>query len=319
MDGRRLEPRPFDRMIGFRAFEVDNGLSGGASRDGRIRVTAAYRNRPGRLEQTLAHEYLHLVQFQRGLQDRVHERLYPEDGDPTLDTALADSAILEGHGQYVADTYWRRYQGEGVSPSERLAARYENETAMFRRVTARYLWGARYLKARGAVDNFSALYSDLPRTTEEVLHPGTDDRPVPLNVTADPGSWLKVADGGRERAGELYLRLALRTEIDRERAIAAAAGWGNDRALRFTDADGEGTAFAWVVRFDDAANATEFVGPAREYARERSGRSDSVEARLKRVDDRTVTLLYGPAEFVEGATVRSDSGNVTVAAPKEAS
>ena len=311
-----LDPDDFEQAIGFREFNINNRMVAGASRSNEISVSSAYRSRPAALERTLAHEYLHLVQFDRGLQNDIYDRLYPNESDPTVDTDLAGSAVLEGHGQYAEDAYWQRYQAEGPRPSERLRARYEYQTGMFRRVAARYLYGARYLKTRGGVGNFSALYDDPPRTYEQVLHPGTDEPPVALNATGVASDdWLKSAESNYQRTGELYVRLALRSELSRERSVAAAAGWGNDRVLEFVRLSGDRRGYAWVIRFDDAANATEFAEAADDYARKREARSDETTVRLERVDPRTVVLLYGPATFVDETGVRTEGGNVTAVAP----
>lgn len=121
--------------------------------------------------------------------------------------------------------------------------------------------------------------------------------------------------------GELFVRVALSTALPEGRAAAGADGWGEDARLGFVNATGA-RGYGWVLRFDDAANATEFGDAlaayldARNFARDGGIRSNDGRAfRAVRVDDRTVVVLAGAPGFVRGTTVRTDGDAVVVAAP----
>ena len=121
--------------------------------------------------------------------------------------------------------------------------------------------------------------------------------------------------GIRDRLGEAFLRVALATELDDERAARAAGGWGNDTRIAFNDESGA-RSYAWVVRFDAAANASTFDEAVGTYLDRRTGSGPLVDDRpgrrwsgtvddrrvayrLVRTDDRTAVLLLGEPGFVD--------------------
>jgi hypothetical protein len=115
-----------------------------------------------------------------------------------------------------------------------------------------------------------AFRHDPPVSTEQVLHPekwiALRDEPVRIELP-DLGRRLK---GYRKRLegswGELGTRLVLSERLGaggRERAEAAAAGWGGD-AWALYEKDARDAVFAWVTEWDDAGEAREFAALARE-------------------------------------------------------
>lgn len=270
-------------------------------------------------EVVLAHEYVHYV---------LYERFGPyERGSP--DVTWARWASAEGAAQYVEQEYARRYLDERprvirLPPDPGLAY----EAAMYR-------FGARYYETRttdpGEVTDH---YPHPPNTSEQVIHGASpaEEPPVPVRVDAvtDDRSPTWAYEGQR-RLGEITVFVTLRTRLDDARAARAASGWGNDRLLAFRGEND--TAYAWVIRWDDGAEETEFreafadfrtadvhiAGapseprrtPAVEFTDLAWARSNATFA-YRQVGAETGVVLVGPDRFVERARASGSDGNVTV-------
>ncbi|PSP78599.1 hypothetical protein BRC81_07200 [Halobacteriales archaeon QS_1_68_20] len=139
---------------------------------------------------------------------------------------------------------------------------------------------------------------------------------MPLNVTVETDEWVPTSNDTR---GELFVRHTRQLGVDDKTAASAAAGWGNDTVTRFDCRDSPGD--VWTLRWDDAANATEFAETFREDLDARGTSDGDVwttdEATFKvyEPDDRTVVVAFGPSGFVEGVSVTADGSAVTVEAP----
>jgi hypothetical protein len=302
-------------------------------------------DRPARLEHVLAHEFTHTVQFRRGVVGRVTAAT---DAGP--DGRFASTAVIEGAATYTEDRYWLAYLANGTDAGTRPGAdverRHRAGEGAVRYALAPYRFGYRYANATvaGPAD-LDTVYADPPLTGEQVLHPGTREAPVALQVTLRgerTGTWRETFSPRRGRVGEALLRTALATELDAERAARAAAGWGNDTRIAFNDPAGT-RGYAWVLRFDDDADASEFDAAVRTYLDRRTdgtgapasgGRGSNADAgtrwegtlddrtvayRLVRVDTRTAVLLVGAPAFVDPGTttVSSEAGRVVVATDNE--
>ena len=265
-------------------------------------------------ERTLAHEFVHTVQFQMGWKSDLLSTL-SADRRWTYDVRKTSRLVMEGTATHFENQYQRTYMPstEPVTYTDR----YRNASAWKRLVLAPYRYGAPYVESRlDSGTSLAAIHTDPPNSTEQVLH-GSDDPITSLNVTAgEVGEWERTAGATQ---GELFLRIALRTELNKSAAVDAAEGWGNDR--RVTYRRGESTATAWVLRWDDAANATEFERAFERYLDEKATpagdvwtRPDgSTTYRLERANDRTVVVSLGNESFVRAANVTAaDGARVTV-------
>jgi hypothetical protein len=274
-------------------------------------------------ESVLAHEFAHSALL----------RLTPDHPTGSPDEVFARDAVVEGSAQYVESVYDRRYD----TGSAEIADLPEDPAVAY--ALAPYHYGLDYLRSQ--VDDGSevlAVHRYPPSTSEAILHglsPATEP-PTPLFVTAADRHLAPDAvwrSAGTRRLGELAVRLTLRTRLPEERAAAAAAGWGNDAVL--TMERGDRTGFAWVVRWDDRANATEFAeagrafaeadpptlrpGSAREFSAtpyrpltDRLWGPTDADVTVRRVDQRTVALVVGPEAFLDATTVDSEGLTVTV-------
>lgn len=275
-------------------------------------------------ESVLAHESVHVVQFRTGLAQGVSAAVVDREvRGVTTDAKQTYFAVIEGTAVQVERVYVRRYLEDGSDPAAGLAAGYRGADGAAKLAYARYRFGFAYVDQRaGGPREHGEIYDDPPRTSEEVLHnlpPGSEE-PSNLSV-ANAGEW-EERQGFRDRMGELWLRVVLANELNESTAAAGADGWGADEKRGY-ERDGE-RGYAWVLRWDDAANGTEFQEVFAQYLDERATRrgefwvdrdalgGEGATFDLVRVDDRTVVVLAGDSAFVEDAELRTHNGTVVV-------
>jgi hypothetical protein len=294
---------PFFRVFGIEDPALDESQPTGLTTlDASVYVAPAGAD-SARLEQVLAHEFVHVAQ--------VREGLVPWFGGlslerVTLDEQHARRALVEGGAVYVTDAYSEEFLPDEERQSAYVEAGYENGSSGDRFVWSQYHFGAQYVDATiDAPQDLAAVYEDAPETTENVLHPGKTDDPAALDVEVTATDYTRV-DSRTGRVGELLTRITLRDVTNKSTAAAASEGWGSDRVVVFRDS---GTwSIAWVTRWDTAADADEFEAAAGELGTEPGADS---EFRVDRHDDDTVVVFAGSDDFLETA---SASGNVTVTA-----
>ena len=252
-------------------------------------------------ENVLAHEFVHVYQTQLPTREGVDELDFRRNRPFLL------SVLTEGSAEYVQERYGIRYQNRSVDQTA-LTGEWKNASAYVRWRLAPYEYGSRYFALR--VDDASGVtdvYENPPRTAEQVLHGYGPDEERAKTLTASlnaSGSEFSQMRGATK--GELFVRLALSTELGWERAADASTGWGMDRLLSISGENGLNT-YAWVIRWDDAAEAAEFQEAFADY----DARTD-VSFRTESVTDETVVVLTGEASFVQNASVAGNSSNVTV-------
>jgi hypothetical protein len=267
----------------------------------------------------LAHEFVHYVQGARDRGTQLRTRL-----GSTTDGTFVLAGLLEGAAVYATNAYIDEHVGGNLTNSalyfdlrERLApgsfADYAN---------SRYIVGWRYVSGRAASPNATdGLYENPPRTGEQLIHglaPG-EEPPRPLTVNASTGNYRRV---GTDRLGEGFVRIALRNGPSRERANEAAAGWGNDTLRTYLPEGGGDPGYAWVLRFDDPANRSQFVATLRDSLSTRGNRTGdawtvpgTATFDLRPVGDETVAVLAGNGSFVRNTTVSGSDANVSLSLP----
>jgi hypothetical protein len=285
---------------------------------------------PGReaaLERTMAHEFVHTVQFRQEAFGRT-QRALDATRTPTRDTYLTYVSVLEGAAVYVAETYDHRYlAGDWATITD--GKRYRDSPAEVKYRIARYYFGERYLRHRyDSPANVSRVYDDPPETTEQLLHNDTaaSEEPRSLNLSVEPGRNRTL--GRTDTNGELFTRIALGSELNASRAADAAAGWGADRLASVAGPDGT-RSFVWATRWDSPAEADEFETAMVEYLdsranpssgsgiwRDSSGRASDEELafRTDRTSEDTVVLFAGNESFVREANASGTSASVWVVA-----
>lgn len=273
-----------------------------------VRLVLTDRTTPAAVEQALVHEFAHVLQPD-DLRDRLRDRV--GDYAETTDGTLATYGVVEGAAVYVTEQYTDQFLPDAAPPTVRLRAAWREWSDANRLLWGPYLFGARYVAGRVASPHYlGAVYRRPPTTTEQLLHglvPAAEPRrPLSVVADADRSGWSVARTDAK---GELYVRAVLGSAVPENRAAAAAAGWGADRLLAFES--GNRTGYAWVLRWDDTANATQFERAARTL-----DAGDDAAVRRVRVAPETVVVLAGDPVFVAGAGVSGGNASVTVTPPR---
>ncbi|MHB9287153.1 Hvo_1808 family surface protein [Halobacteriales archaeon Cl-PHB] len=217
---------------------------------------------------TLVHELVHALQDQQfGI----------EAGKPTQDGQLARNGVIEGEANRIQSQYesrcgesWEcvtvpRTGGGGGGGSLSQAAR--NVLTV---IYMPYATGPGFVAAvedRGGHDALNALYDDLPRSTEQVLHPQAypDDRPVNVTVPDRSGSaWNRFDhDPVADTVGEASIFVTVTTHDLGDTRVGQytyrhpiSEGWAGDAVVPYTD--GQRGGYVWETAWDSQADATEF-------------------------------------------------------------
>ncbi|WP_435177405.1 hypothetical protein [Halorussus sp. AFM4] len=274
------------------------------------------------MEWVLAHEYVHYVQFKNRRSAQLRRAL----PGATTDHRFAVRSVLEGAAVYATDAYLRRYV-----PGDRLNSEFYTEYdrrlapgSRQRYANLRYIAGHRYVASR--VDSparLAAVYERPPRTSEQVLHghpPGAEPaRSMPVSVDATGSAWRRA---GTDTLGEAFVRVALRNGLNESRARRGAAGWGNDTLYTFRRASGNAS-YAWVLRWDVPANASEFAAAfaasldARAPAANGTWTVDGATMDVRSPGGAWTVVLAGSEGFVAGTELSVATGNLTVAVAED--
>ena len=210
---------------------------------------------------TYAHEYVHR------LQDAQFDLEAIEDLATGDDMSIAISALIEGDAtaaqtQFMLKNYDFIELAELLESS--LAAQADIPEAPYflqRSLEFPYTEGAAFVAILNQMGSFAAVdavFNDLPRSTEQVLHPEKyfdKEEPVVLDIPDDMamGDWKVQTENV---FGEFFLRTWLET-LGATDADEAAAGWGGDIYAVFEDNSGE-TALAATIAWDTSQDAKEF-------------------------------------------------------------
>jgi hypothetical protein len=290
----QVEPTAFRQSLGATNYTSSTRPSGRYLPNGTVVIYRDAETTDREVESTLAHEFAHVVQFNR------------LGGFPNSET-LAVQTVLEGAAELVEWQYADRY---GASNGRLMYSEYFSRFRPVSKIgSAPYYFGAQWVRNHSDGAPLAGVFHDRPTTAEQVLHglaPGSEP-PRNLTVAGESGEYGIFAPSSPTRKGEARLRFLLEYGLTPERAARAAAGWGNDRLLEFQSTAGDG--WAWVVRWDAASEAREFEHLFADY---RANVSEPV--RLATVGDETTVLFSGRGAFVGNATASGTAGNVTVAA-----
>lgn len=278
-------------------------------------------------ELVFAHELVHALQDQRLGLDQL-TTLYRTTPD---DEALALAALIEGDASLVQNLYLESHQevmpGLVIGALRMLnggGARVDVPPVLAHTTNFRYGAGeifAERLKDEGGWEAVNAAYSDMPVSTEQILHPAKylerdDPTPVMLPDLApafDEG-WNEIHEN---TLGELQIAVLLDDQAVGEfaplaaDASDAAAGWDGDTYQLWAGDDGR-EALVWRSVWDSAADASEFTEAIRKREAERYGaaweaighgsvelNADDVSLRVKRAGDRVTYILAPDADIAD--------------------
>ncbi len=218
---------------------------------------------------TVPHELVHALQDQYVSLDSVQKI----EGDN--DRRVAAQAVFEGQAVYeqiavmlgganVAINLpggWDRVRdlirdSQASMPIFAAAPTVIQETLIFP-----YLSGAEFVRNYKERKPGAVLYSDMPQSTEQILHPasffGTRDAPTSIAV----GALANATSVYQNTLGEFETRLFLFEHLkDQNEAIRGATGWDGDRYVVVNTPRGEGIVFVTV--WDSAVDAGEFYDVA---------------------------------------------------------
>jgi hypothetical protein len=241
---------------------------------------------------SLTEQIIYVHEFTHALQDQHFDlgRLQSDELAAAPDQSLAMLALVEGDATAVMNLYTQAITArnpfaafgmllEGVQAGN-LFLPEGIPPALVRELAFPYEDGFNFvLKVydAGGWEAINDAYSNLPTTTEQILHPekylaGEGALEVTLGdrgYSSGP-EWETVWD---TTLGEFYLREHLRAGLSRSQAARAAAGWGGDHfKLHYQPETGE---IGWVmaIRWDTVEEAREFTRLYPDYAEKRIGSS----------------------------------------------
>lgn len=210
---------------------------------------------------TYAHEYVHR------LQDAEFDLEALEDLATGDDMSIAISALIEGDAtaaqtQYMLNNYDFTELSELLAST--LAAQADMPEAPYflqRSLEFPYTEGAAFVAILNQLGEFAAVdavFNDLPRSTEHILHPEKyfdQEEPTTLDIPDDAMSagWSVQAENV---LGEFFLKTWLEA-LGADTAATAAAGWGGDAYAVFENGSDD-FALAILIAWDDDSEATEF-------------------------------------------------------------
>ncbi len=225
----------------------------------------------------MVHELTHALQDQHYDLNRILE------GDRKLqddDRLLAHMALFEGDATAVMLDYILEPAGRNFAQLPDLVfvmrsqfSSMEAQFEVFRQAPVYvkeillfpYAYGAAFLQKARAAQSWEAvnkIYSDLPASTEQIMHPekylGTRDNPRTVsleNPLSRLGNAWKVAYSNV--LGEFTISLLLKVHVPEERAKAAAAGWAGDRVYLLEGKNGASGIIGSTL-WDTAEDADEF-------------------------------------------------------------
>jgi hypothetical protein len=246
----------------------------------------------------MAHELTHALQDQYF---DLKKFLTPVEGND--DRTLARNAVIEGEGFIIMLDYTLRPMGRSAVDIPDLvelnraqmplmatqypifgkAPEYLKETLLFP-----YAYGGAFLKRileKGSWQDVDRIYSNLPESTEQILHPekylDSPDHPTEVDMGTLQGKlsedWEPVVDNV---LGEFSTYLVLKEYISDEQAQRASEGWDGDRVELWEKKSGK-TALLLSTIWDGTADASEFFEAYSELVMkkypqgERANRQDS--------------------------------------------
>ena len=284
---------------------------------------------------TYAHEYTHALQDQ---QFDLAGILRAE----TFDSSPSTSAAVEGDASLTESLF---YDTLPLEQQNLLIRALEGEIERFSRspkviqapriIRGTFGWehsaGPGFvfcLYLEGGFDAINKAYQDPPQSTEQILHPEkylAQETPQPVNLpdlAATLAGWRQQDTGV---LGELLTGIYLEAFLPKDKAVAAAQGWGGDRYVLYKDDQGR-TLIAMRFLWDDQEEADEFFQAYLDFVTLKSaGDWELLETdeniRLWAGDELGVYLDFeGAATLViigpDPATVRAVSGEISEAASR---
>lgn len=219
------------------------------------------------IKPVIAHELTHALQDQH-----FNLRRFEDWPKHDSDAELAAQALVEGDATVLMMQYVMRnparalalFKSMGGTSSEKIdrAPRALRETLMF--PYAEGMTWATQVQRRGGWDAVSKAYAELPKSTEQILHPEKyfmREEPVKdvpwRDVSAQLGRGWRVTDHDVNGEWSYYLILDefLKSKSD---SMKAAAGWGGDHYVLYEGPTPADVLIAQYTQWDTEQDAVEF-------------------------------------------------------------
>jgi hypothetical protein len=254
---------------------------------------------------TYAHEYTHALQDKAfGLASLEIQAVGQDDRD------LARLALVEGD----ATTSMFLWALDHLSPDE-LAGITQTplpDTSgippwMLQQLLFPYTTGADFvarLQASGGWSAVDAVFKDPPASTEQVMHyekyvahEAPDSVQAPRVAAALGGGWREAP---ADTLGEAMISTWLKTfGVETADAENAAEGWGGDRVVAASTADGQ-LAVAWHIAWDSPGDARQFTST---YAAAK--RPSGLRSRLVQLSDHESLVVQATSQAAVDKLVAS--------------
>jgi hypothetical protein len=228
------------------------------------------------LEQiTYVHEYVHALQDQHF--DLESLGIDVETDRDNIDALLGVLGLIEGDATFVMNQFTTELVQEdplkaglqivfqGVEAGG-LSFPAGTPDILEAELLYPYTAGAKFvgtLYKAGGWRRVDAAYTDqLPQSSEHILHPElylSEESPLVVTLTDETAlgdNWEPILD---RTLGEFYLRQYLLTQLPRNEAKQAAAGWGGDRYHLYYNAETDQRAWVLKIVWDTTDDAEEFA------------------------------------------------------------
>jgi hypothetical protein len=249
----------------------------------------------------LSHELRHALQDQHLDLGRMLGKMSDYD-----DRRLAALSLIEGDATLLMEKYMASGQEESGTGLEGLLGGLGGEmmdgramAEMFagpalssappvvrEQLLVPYLEGRRLAGKIFEKGGFRALNDRLqrpPRSMEQVLHPekylDRIEEPIEVFLTETDGAAVE-SEG---RIGELFVRTLFESILPKAEGMEAAAGWGGDRYVLWTDEEGRNR-LLWRTVWDTDRDAGEFFDALVRFASVRFGQGPTPEAKSGTVE-----------------------------------
>lgn len=251
-------------------------------------------NDPDAVKPIIVHELTHALQDQHFDLGRF-EKWPHDDGD----RELAIHALIEGDATAVMFNYVLKPSGLDITRlpvsistlaetmgtdagSDREKVLASAPPAIRESLLFPYSYGASFVQEvvrRQKWDGLSRAYTDLPQSTEQILHfekylaREAPTKPVPGDLGPILGpEWKRVTE---DVNGEFGYFLILSGYVSKSDAKRAAAGWGGDRCVLFENAKSGETVLVHISEWDSVTDAVEFFEAYARRASQRNGNASN--------------------------------------------
>jgi len=242
---------------------------------------------PAQAEITLFHEAVHAFQDKKLDFQKITEALKND-----MNAHRAFMCFIEGEAASLQLEYLLNKSDETLKEWEDISSLIDQKVVhgysrnkVFYNV---YGYGAMFIQdylKRNSWDwqKLNAIYSDYPKTMEEVIHPeeynmkatirkmGKDSKSSSSLVSFKIKGWEQAYSN---KLGEYHLFLMLDEKLDRKKSKTASIGWSSDRLDIYEKAD-QGQLIVLLTKWDTPKDASEFLEAYKDWLKEKEFIPDS--------------------------------------------